>query len=1271
MTCEQAELRMAELLAGEIAPGDRSELEKHLLDCATCRGDFEVARAGAKVEWADVSVPKEVIEATLASFREPAPVVRLLRWATAAAAAFGLAALLIASSRSPKPEQGEERCSFDRPQMLATMQQDPVIGSMVCQDEDGRPAGELGLKSHEVTVEILDGIAKTTVEENFENHTNRRLEGTFNFPLPSDASISRLALEVNGKIEEGTCLERERAREVFEGIVRRMQDPALLEWQPGGFFKCRVFPIEPKSTKRVIVAYTQALPCFQGKMTYVYPLASEKTRTHAPEEVRISVQARFSGALAKIGSPSHHLEVQRKNANEASMSFRADHYRPNNDFVVTMEPEPEEVRVVSHKPDGEDGYFACFATPRGGGERTPARYAFVLDASASTSAPRLEVAKRLVRAMMERKIDGDRFEVLAHHIDVARSGEVDLRAANTFMDGLQPIGGSDVLKALQAAGDAEVIYIGKGAPTFGEMETSKILDAVKGRRIRTVAVGSDANVALLERLGGMMRVSPNDDVAKRVAEIAATLGAPVLSEVKLEGGDAVYDVVGVRDLFHGERLVVSGRYRGPTAKLAISGRGYRREVDVAFPMKEEGNNYVRRLWAQRKVADLLAKGPAAQAEVTDLGVKYQIMTPYTSFLVLETEQMWKDHQLKREVQKQDELLAKNQMSEAESAAHNIETKREVTRKIAQLLELSYAATDQKKYDRTIKLCEEILKIDPHYPVAKELKEDVEKLRHKEEYGNVMAQKLEQLKRLTDAGDQPVIPKAQTVRFPNREEWGELSKRITDSVIKEPEATERPREVPKPPSPPPPPTVPAPTEPPPVLVVEPLKPDPKPRTKAPVAEDSRAQAVREAYEEQLRRDRQAVTIKARNGALDATIDEFSRQTGWNMIVGDRIGPGFTAQESARLEDWDGYLGLGTVGGRYADSGGRDVPNFFTMTGKVLVPGAPITDPPAAGRTWRMFGGGGGGVPFQHDSDMSVFVRQMEVELAQLQELSTQVDESRAKLVKSMNEKALAGTEEERRRYVERNQPRIDALKAELAYKKGELDRKLNTVLEQGGLRQPKGITEMREEMDEEDQAIRGKLQSLRPAVEMQNAPMTAIVDQLRETTGLNIHIAGPLGPNAEAITLKTKDTALDQVLRQMLEPRGWTHRVRDGVVLIVPSRTADAFLSCVAHGLNMQVASAAEDGRLVLQGKSASPGQICAVTRAGKFVSMVRVDRISGDQTEAQVLRNISVGRVLPGDRVDVVTNVRDYLAALPVEVRMDLASRASQQAMRAKMGLKP
>ncbi len=653
MKCERAELLIDEMLTGEIGTGDRAGLEEHLLECGACRVEFEKARAAWEVEWPEVPVPARLAGSLPALMEAPSWMLWIPKAATAAAALLCAILLVMNWGRRPAVAGKPATCS-PQPHRVAAMMQTTGLGSLVAKDEEGRPVGELGLRSHVVEVEILDGIAKTTVEENFENHTDRRLEGTFHFPLPADASISRLALEVNGKMEEGTCLERERAREVFETIVRRMQDPALLEWMPGGIFKCRVFPIEPRSTKRVIVAYTQALPFFRGRLSYVYPLASEKTREHPPGEVRIEVRARFSGRLKRIESPSHPMDIQRRDGHEARMVFSSRNYRPVEDFVLRMETEDEEVRLIPHKMDGEDGYFALFLTPRGEPQRQARKYVFVMDISASVSGPELDVAKRLVQAMMGRAIAGDRFEILAHNIEIERSGEVDSRAAGDFLDRLKPVGGSDVLKALLEAPEGEIVYIGEGTPTMGETDPAKILEGVKGRRIRTIGIGSDANVQLLERLGAHFRVNPNDHVAGRVEEIASTMGCEALRDVRIGGGEAVYDVAGLRDVFYGERLAVAGRYRGSMAKLVVKAGDYRREVAVTLPPKESGNSYVRRLWAQMKAAELLARG-GSKDEVTALGVKYQIMTPYTSFLVLESEEMWKEYKLKRQVPRRDEV----------------------------------------------------------------------------------------------------------------------------------------------------------------------------------------------------------------------------------------------------------------------------------------------------------------------------------------------------------------------------------------------------------------------------------------------------------------------------------------------------------------------------------------------------------------------------------------------------------------------------------------
>ena len=98
-----------------------------------------------------------------------------------------------------------------------------------------------------------------------------QLEGTFYFPLPADASLSRLAMYVDGKRMEGGMAERDYARNVYEEIVYRQQDPALLEWVDGSTFKMRVFPLEARQEKRLLLSYTQQLPALAGRLTYRFP----------------------------------------------------------------------------------------------------------------------------------------------------------------------------------------------------------------------------------------------------------------------------------------------------------------------------------------------------------------------------------------------------------------------------------------------------------------------------------------------------------------------------------------------------------------------------------------------------------------------------------------------------------------------------------------------------------------------------------------------------------------------------------------------------------------------------------------------------------------------------------------------------------------------------------------------------------------------------------------------------------------------------------------
>src|SRR5262249_7068341 len=124
-------------------------------------------------------------------------------------------------------------------------------------------------------VHIEDGFARTTIDQTYFNHHSWRLEGTFHFPVPPDASLSRLAMYVaDGKecrLMEGGMAERDHAGNVYEKIVQSQRDPALLEWVDGSTFKMRVFPLEARQEKRIILSYTQRLPSLHGHREYRFP----------------------------------------------------------------------------------------------------------------------------------------------------------------------------------------------------------------------------------------------------------------------------------------------------------------------------------------------------------------------------------------------------------------------------------------------------------------------------------------------------------------------------------------------------------------------------------------------------------------------------------------------------------------------------------------------------------------------------------------------------------------------------------------------------------------------------------------------------------------------------------------------------------------------------------------------------------------------------------------------------------------------------------------
>ncbi len=220
-----------------------------------------------------------------------------------------------------------------------------------------RTFAPLEVTFHHVQVRIRDQVAVTTVDQEFLNPNDRQLEGTYLFPVPKGAQIDKFSMDVNGTPVDAELLSAEKARQIYEDIVRRHQDPALMEYVGREVFKVRIFPIEPRGRKRVKLAYTQVLPVDAGLVNYLYPLNTEKFSARPLQNVSVKLDLETKRPLKSIYSPSHAVEINRQGELRATIGFEAKDVKPDTDFQLFYAMEPGEVglNLLTFRPPGEDG----------------------------------------------------------------------------------------------------------------------------------------------------------------------------------------------------------------------------------------------------------------------------------------------------------------------------------------------------------------------------------------------------------------------------------------------------------------------------------------------------------------------------------------------------------------------------------------------------------------------------------------------------------------------------------------------------------------------------------------------------------------------------------------------------------------------------------------------------------------------------------------------------------------------------------------------------
>ncbi len=514
----------------------------------------------------------------------------------------------------------------------------PGIGSLRARRPGEREDRErpLGLARHDVRVRIVGNVARTEIEEVFRNDSDQVLEGIYRFPLPSDAQIARLALDVDGAMVEGAFVARERAQRIWRGVIRNAtavnerrpneefiwvpgpwRDPALLEWQRGGQFELRIFPIPAHGERRVVIAYTQVIsPRTEGRR-YVYPLAHSNDDSLRVGE--FSVDVRVANAERAVANGYELATTPEGDATRLRLSERG--FRPNGDLVIDYKlsdgerelsfwtyqgaaaaapaaqsrDQDREVIDLQRRIASDDRGYVAFALrprlpPRSQGQSRD--YVITLDSSQSMVGERWERALRLALGIISEMDRRDRFTVLACDYE-CRSMEgtaegarmrtpsaTEVQAVGSWLERIEPAGASDLIATMRAvarrsrdsARQAHVLYIGDGIASVGH-RAAGALAAEAGRiterervSFTTVGIGSDADsvtLSAIARAGGGHYVPfvPGQRAALAALSVLETTYGVSLRDARLTLPDGLVEVAPATlpTIRAGEEVIVTAR----------------------------------------------------------------------------------------------------------------------------------------------------------------------------------------------------------------------------------------------------------------------------------------------------------------------------------------------------------------------------------------------------------------------------------------------------------------------------------------------------------------------------------------------------------------------------------------------------------------------------------------------------------------------------------------------------------------------------------------
>ncbi|HYU33433.1 MAG TPA: VIT domain-containing protein, partial [Thermoanaerobaculia bacterium] len=537
---------------------------------------------------------------------------------------------------------------------------------------DGEPFPALAVGTT-VEVRVTGIVARARVTQVFTNPTPGWVEGIYVFPLPDGAAVDTLRMTVGGRVLTGKVRERQQAKAEYVQAKQEGRRASLLEFQRPGVFTTSVANIGPGETVEIAIELQQVVEYGHGRFGLRFPMVVEPVAGPAAPSFAFHVDLAPGFPLARIESSSHKIAVARDDRRlRYAVDLAAGTAPADSDFILEWVPavgrEPRAV-FFTENVNGERYSLLMVMppdAPEAAAARLPRETVFVIDTSGSMEGDSIEQARQALLLGLDRLAPTDAFEVVRFSSDAnalfRRSVPAAPGAIGQAKDWVRQFtadGGTNMLAALKIAlGDRasggllrQVIFVTDGQVSDEAELLGFIGQHLGDSRLFTVAIGSAPNAAFLRKAAALGRgtftaIASTSQVAAGMADLFSRIEAPMLRDVAVRWSDPAAEAWPERipDLYLGEPIVVTARLRGGAGSVEVEGmqgdEPWQDELPTAAEVHGAGLD---KLWAGQKVQallDSLAAGADVgdvQREVTRLGLRHHLLTPYTSFVVAEEE----------------------------------------------------------------------------------------------------------------------------------------------------------------------------------------------------------------------------------------------------------------------------------------------------------------------------------------------------------------------------------------------------------------------------------------------------------------------------------------------------------------------------------------------------------------------------------------------------------------------------------------------------------